>query len=166
VAADRLKVVYFAASATCIDTLVAAPVFQPEGRQTHSGISFTPSAGQSWDRLTGDASASGHITPSFGGNTAAEIGADVGAGGAATAGILLGGGPAANVGLGGKNGGRNGRPAAPDWKGGVPAAGGATAGDPANGGKAPGGGGMNPGGGAKGGILKSSVSKPYQGGVV
>lgn len=106
------------------------------------------------DRLTGDASASGHITPSFGGNTVADIGADVSAGGAPAAGMLFGGGTAADVGLGGKNGGRIGRPAAPDWKGGVPAAGGATAGDPANGGKAPGGGGMKPGGGAKGGILR------------
>ncbi|KAJ9119744.1 hypothetical protein QFC22_003454 [Naganishia vaughanmartiniae] len=102
-----------------------------------------------------DASASGHITPSFGGKTVADIG--VGAG-AASAGVLTG--TAGGIEPEGKNAGRDGRPVeggTPAGKGGVLAAtGGIIAGEPANGGNAPGGGGMNPGGGAKGGILRKA----------
>lgn len=99
--------------------------------------------------LTGDASASGHMTPSFGGKTVADIGVGAGAEGtAATEGTETGG----------KNAGRDGRPVgagtAPGNGGVLAAAGGITAGEPENGGKAPGGGGINPGGGAKGGILR------------
>lgn len=119
--------------------------------RSRNGCNFSWSwNGHRWDQLhTGDASASGHITPSFGGITVAVIGAETGAGGAGVATAA----PPANAGLGGKNGGRAGRPAIGGGKGEVPTAEGMAAGDPANGGKAPGGGGMNPGGGAKCGIL-------------
>lgn len=68
---------------------------------------------------TGEASASGHITPSFGGNTVAVIGGAIGAGVGGAAAV---GGVPAIAGLGGKNGGRAGSPAIGGGKEGIPAA--------------------------------------------
>lgn len=142
----------FVEEAMCICISAAEHAFPPRIQQDicqleHGLLEYCVSG-----ILTGDASASGHMTPSFGGKTVADIGVGAGAEGTGMAATVAG-----TAGAGGKNAGREGRPVgggAPGGKGGVLAAtGGIIAGEPANGGKVPGGGGINPGGGAKGGML-------------